>query len=250
MGEDWEWGYQHTVQYRNMLCFCRPQWCTISGSTAGNDAWFWGHQQITSDSTRTVHCHWPHQVLTAGGTCFSQRGPYSQAGTNCHLNSECKKALSVSFVQTVNDSEYIFSFVCLFLFVCFFLFVFLYIFSTIIKSCGLNFCRYFGAQIFGTHFVLWGPIYKVFYRLRNSVPRYLQFRMQFSITCMFYKVSQSLLESLQFFLYNVRTIYDYILHSLQQHLQVNAGETNLALNRGQRRYDAQEKAQGYLLVCN
>lgn len=40
------------------------------------------------------------------------------------------------------------------------------------------------------------------------------------------------------------------LHSLQQHLQVNAGETNLALNRGQRHYDAQEKAQGYLLVCN
>ena len=50
--------------------------------------------------------------------------------------------------------------------------------------------------------------------------------------------------------YNVPTIYDSILHSLQQHLQVNAGETNLALNRGQRCYDAQEKAQGYLLVCN
>ena len=52
------------------------------------------------------------------------------------------------------------------------------------------------------------------------------------------------------FQYNDPTIYDSKLHSLQQHLQVNAGETNLALNRGQRCYDAQEKAQGYLLVCN
>ena len=149
VGEDWEWGYQHTVQYRNMLCFCRPQWCTISGSTAGNDAWFWGHQQITSDSTRTVHCHWPHQVLTAGGTCFSQRGPYSQAGTNCHLNSECKKAPSVSFVQTVNDSEYIFLLVCL----CFSVY-FLYHH----KELWSELPQIFRAQIFGTHFVLWGPI--------------------------------------------------------------------------------------------
>ena len=52
------------------------------------------------------------------------------------------------------------------------------------------------------------------------------------------------------FQYNDPTIYDSVLHSLQQHLEVNAGETNLALNRGQRCYDAQEKAQGYLLVCN
>ena len=35
---------------------------------------------------------------------------------------------------------------------------------------------------------------------------------------------------------------------LQQHLQVNAGETHLGLHRGQRFINAQEKAQGYLLV--
>lgn len=37
---------------------------------------------------------------------------------------------------------------------------------------------------------------------------------------------------------------------LQQHLVVNAGEAQLAIQKGQRHYDAQETAQGYMLVKN
>ena len=36
--------------------------------------------------------------------------------------------------------------------------------------------------------------------------------------------------------------------SLQQHLQVSNGETNLAVQKCQRYYDMQEKAQGYAMV--
>ena len=36
--------------------------------------------------------------------------------------------------------------------------------------------------------------------------------------------------------------------SVQQHLEVNAGETKHAINRGKRLLDLQSKAQGYVLV--
>ena len=47
---------------------------------------------------------------------------------------------------------------------------------------------------------------------------------------------------------DLQIILRIIIIILQQHLQVNKGETKLALQVAQRSHNAQERAMGYLLV--